>query len=210
MPFVGCSAFPRGQQSSPGHAPCEHNWPLRRPDPAPGRSRRRECRRQVGCQPAATTFPPRRCRGYPEEQQGCIATSRGGHWGTARDPPGAAGDTAHRQACAQTHPGVPQRYRDTSPRPRHLRGPRESSLPRGSSRQSEAVTQQRHFGAACSEVLRALWLCSRRRRGGTGPTRGRAGLGLALGRDRCCRAPRLSWAYSLFLHSGTTLSTPPG
>lgn len=142
MPFVGYSAFPRGQQSSPGHAPCEHNWPLHRPDPAPGRSRCRERRRQVGCQPAATTFPPRRCWGYPEEQQGCIATSRGGHWGTARNPPGVAGDTAHRrsagaalgevcQACARTHPGVPQRYRDTSPKPRHLRGPPRKLFAKG-------------------------------------------------------------------------------
>lgn len=110
MPFVGYSAFPRGQQSSPGHAPCEHNWPLHRPDPAPGRSRCRERRRQVGCQPAATTFPPRRCWGYPEEQQGCIATSRGGHWGTARNPPRGGwrhGTSPQRGRCpGRALPGV--------------------------------------------------------------------------------------------------------
>lgn len=172
MPFVGCPASPRRQQSSPGHAPCEHNWPLRRP----GRSRCWEPRRQVVRQAAATAFRSHRCRGYglhPEEQQGCIAVSRGGHWGAACNTPGVAGDAAggcspgtapsaallpascagrvpkHTQGAPKVHGHLPAA---TTPPWPPRKGGRGSSLPGGSSWQSKAVTKRQHFGSACSEV----------------------------------------------------------
>lgn len=126
-PFVGCSASPRGRQSSLGHTPREHNCPLRRP----GRCRRREPLRQVVCQAAVTAFGSHRCRQYRlhlGERQRCIATSRrGGPWGAACDTPGVAADTSRgcrAPGAAPLHVGcaghVPQRTQGCPQGPGHL------------------------------------------------------------------------------------------
>lgn len=174
MPFVGCPGSPRRQQSSPGHAPCEHNWPLRRPGPCPGKVSLSGTP-TAGCLSGSryrVQVPPvsgvgaasRRAAGVhcrePRGTLGCCLQPPGGgrRRGTRLQPghspsaallpvPGACPNTPRR--APKVHGHLPAA---TTPPWPPRKGGRGSSLPGGSSRQSKAVTKRQHFGSACSEV----------------------------------------------------------
>lgn len=161
-PFVGCSASPRRQRSSPGRAPRELNWPLCRPEGLAvgnpyGRWFVSLSLLHLGATGVGGTgCVPKSSRGLlprAEQDIGVLLAAPQGDW--RHGPQLQPGHSPQRcPAPASNARRVPKH---TQACPEGTGAPPVATTPRwkgdkGSSRQNKAVTKQRHFGSVCSEA----------------------------------------------------------